>query len=386
MHGFGPSNPRRLAFLDALRGLAALYVLAFHLIFLGGAPLPPIGGTLLLTGPAAVNIFFMISAMSLCASSGDADAGPGARRRFWMRRFWRVVPLFYAVTIWQCLRLAGSPFSPSAGAVLANLTLAFGLMPAYYQAIAMAGWTVGVEILFYAVFPWLLKATRRPAGLATAWLASAALAYAAGPVMALLAPLGLAENLGQRYAIDSLLVRLPLFVTGMICFRIYSIAIQGKLLPRALGRVALVLSALGVCAWAGWEARFLVVTQTAPRLAPFASEAATHQLAQCALWGVLILGLAIAPTRLLVNRFSLYFGMVSYSTYLLHCPIILALRPVFARIGGTGLHPGITFFADAAVTLGVVAAAAWLSFRLVEAPGMRVGRYVAMRPDAPVAA
>ena len=85
--------PRKYAFIDALQGLAFLGVVACHLKpYVPG--LPPRLATLLENGDKGVQLFFMVSALTLFLSldtRGATDTRPTLA--FLLRRFFRIAPL-----------------------------------------------------------------------------------------------------------------------------------------------------------------------------------------------------------------------------------------------------------------------------------------------------
>ena len=95
---------------------------------------------------------------------------------------------------------------------------------------------------------------------------------------------------------------------------------------------------------------------------------------QAIIYSALLLGLAILPTPVFVNRVSLFAGKISFSIYLLHPPTIFFLIPVYRRIYGLGLPVSGSFLLCFAVTLGLVLPASLVTYHWVEAPGMKLGK------------
>jgi peptidoglycan/LPS O-acetylase OafA/YrhL len=106
-------------------------------------------------GTYGVSMFFILSGYSLAHAygrrfSGGLDAAiVGA---YFRRRFARLAPLFGSVVL---LSLAGRALAgrwPDPLPVLANLLLVFGLYdPAATPVVG--GWSIGVEVVFYILFP-----------------------------------------------------------------------------------------------------------------------------------------------------------------------------------------------------------------------------------------
>ncbi|MBN2974455.1 acyltransferase [Roseomonas aeriglobus] len=150
----------RLDSLDLLRGLCALAVAVFHYHSWGGLQFPSaFEGFLAICGTYGVSVFFVLSGFSLAHGYGDRFGDmvtASALLRYGRRRVGRLAPLFMAVVL---ASLAGKLLSgkdvPDIYAIAANLTLVFGFIdPA--QTPVIGGWSIGVEVVFYVVFPILL--------------------------------------------------------------------------------------------------------------------------------------------------------------------------------------------------------------------------------------
>src|SRR5437867_4319957 len=102
----GLSQKNRLDFVEALRGLAALYVVIFHLTQI---PTPHLETPFWLTkiigfGGSGVSLFFVVSAFTLTLSMRLHEQEAYATRRFYVRRVFRIVPLFYVWSILAWIR------------------------------------------------------------------------------------------------------------------------------------------------------------------------------------------------------------------------------------------------------------------------------------------
>ena len=96
---------RRLDFVDSLRGLAAIYVVVYHMVLLPEPNLlvPHWAQALAHHGGTAVRLFFVISAFSLCHTMKGHSGERGEIRNFYIRRLFRIAPLFYFMLRILCL-------------------------------------------------------------------------------------------------------------------------------------------------------------------------------------------------------------------------------------------------------------------------------------------
>lgn len=362
-----PAPPARLDFLDGLRGLAALYVVAFHAadwVEWGGRPLherPPFGLGLLAHGHAAVGVFIVLSGFCLMrpvVASGGRLAGGVAG--YLKRRARRILPPYYAATLLSLALIAAVPAlnRPSGTAwdrclpafrartLLAHALLTHNLDPRHRLKINAPHWSVATEWQIYFALPLLLIAWRR-LGIA----ATVALAVAAGLLPHLLLPAGKNYDTACPWY-------LGLFALGMAAAVVEGSAWRDRLPWRAiaiLGAAGLVLVLLDPRGSAGrwvywdrplWLRDAFVGLATSLGIVAMARDSASGRRA---------LGLSVLRSRPVAA-----LGTISYSLYLTHGPV-LAL--VHAATGGRSTADGLRLLA-----LGVPAslAAAWAFYGLVE--------------------
>ena len=92
---------------------------------------------------------------------------------------------------------------------------------------------------------------------------------------------------------------------------------------------------------------------------------------------LLILSLFLNPNRLIVNRFTRFFGTISYSLYLIHPFIVEPLKPVYVYIYGHTIYStDLSLFLCILLTLLIVTPVSLLTYHLIETPGIRMGKKV----------
>jgi peptidoglycan/LPS O-acetylase OafA/YrhL len=361
---------RRLDFVDSLRGIAALYVVAFHTALIPNPALavPHWAQEVVLNGGTAVTLFFVVSAFSLCHTMRSRDGKTRPAREFYVRRLFRIAPLFYAMLALTASRdvLTFGAWH-SAWSWAKCLFFIFNFFPGSETGIVWASWTIGVEMAFYAIFPLLFAQCTSLSSLAA--LAFAALLAAAG-FGELVLHLPVTSEVQASFFQFSVLRHLPVFIVGMMCWFIYDRYVEGREYAKSIG-AALILGSL----WAYYAYLHGALNLGFPDI----------YYQQALLYSALLIGLAILPSPIFVNRVTLLAGRISYSIYLLHPPIVFFLIPVYRRIYGLGLPVSVSFPLCLGVTLGVVTLAAMLTYRWIELPGMALGkRFLARGRAAPV--
>ena len=168
----------RIESLDILRGLMALSVAVYHLsIFTNLAAIGTRTNNLIaIFGNYGVEGFFIVSGFCFFYLYGETQWTLGELRRFHIKRFFRIAPLYYlAVALNLILR---QPVGPKATPrmLAENATLTFGLFHPNH-ALVLGGWSIGIEYVFYLAFPLLAFLTRRKAVLVILTLAFVGLAW-----------------------------------------------------------------------------------------------------------------------------------------------------------------------------------------------------------------
>ena len=159
--------------LDGLRALAVLGVVFFHVKWL--AP-----------GWLGVNLFFVISGFLITGILLDTRDSPGYFRRFYIRRFLRIFPIYYLLLAVVCAVLLFHGHAPGDMPYfflyLQNFVIANAhWMPAAPDDITHT-WSLAVEEQFYLVWPLavLLVTDRRKLQWLCAALFALALVFRAG--------------------------------------------------------------------------------------------------------------------------------------------------------------------------------------------------------------
>ena len=236
-------------FVDALRGLAALYVVTYHMVLVPRPILavPPVLNDLVMAGGSGVALFFVLSAFTLSMSMAKKKLTLDSIQDFYVRRIFRIVPLFL---VWLGLSLIRDKqlFSstPSWKDIVLNLSFLFNFFPEKHQGIVWASWTIGVEMAFYAIFPmvfWYGNSIRRCLFL---------LALAVGAEFVFQTVLDLSAippSTKASFSHMNIMHSLPVFIMGLLGFHIYQ---HLRLIApvRKCGYALCALSLIGLGVWA----------------------------------------------------------------------------------------------------------------------------------------
>lgn len=215
----------RLQSLDALRGLAILAVMALHVCGRFLPPASPLAG-LSSVGALGVQLFFLVSAFTMCHMWAQRAGEPHPRLRFLVRRAARIAPLFWvAMVSYVGIREAGLVSGAGQSGWLEwalTATFLHGLYPPAVNLVVPGGWSIGVEMSFYLLFPFLVVRLSTPLQCVTA----AALSYAVlGVGLALLERFVLAHAalashpMYREFFFFSIATQLPVFLLGMAVYR-----------------------------------------------------------------------------------------------------------------------------------------------------------------------
>ena len=300
-------SPKKTFFgVQALRGLAALLVVAHHSTQLWSVRMHPASASLGWgNGAAGVDIFFVISGFVMALTG--MGSRPMLATTFLRRRFVRVVPMYWLCTVLAIASLAMRYRSALSGRhelgflhVLASfLFLPTRNIAGQVAPVLAVGWTLSYEMFFYLIF-------------------ALALALAANPVR-LLIPLMIAISCIGAIHRDSwpaiTVLTQPIileFLAGSLLG--YAVLKHRQWNPLLLG----ILGPLG-----------LAVLLLVPR---------SNDLSRPLVWGLpaflIVSATVMLESRLapFIPRWLLRIGDASYSLYLIHLFVLNPLTTISPRI------------------------------------------------------
>lgn len=163
----------RIPELDGLRGIAILLVVVFH--YIGGVEHAPLGYwthrllSALTVGWSGVDLFFILSGFLIGGILLDARSCPHYFRPFYMRRVFRILPIYYSWTLIYAALIVGAlwllPGHFSAAPkdllqvplhLLFLQNMQYGMVPFPWLWFAVT-WSLAVEEQFYLLAPPLIR-------------------------------------------------------------------------------------------------------------------------------------------------------------------------------------------------------------------------------------
>jgi peptidoglycan/LPS O-acetylase OafA/YrhL len=327
--------------VDGLRAVAVLSVVLFHLF-----------KTALRGGYLGVDMFFVISGYLISAIIWrEAETGQFSAVRFYDRRIRRIMPallvLLLATTVASAVLLLPSDLLNYAKSLLATLIFAANVYfwrdtdyfsPAAEQKPLLHLWSLGVEEQFYILFPLLLLGLARYAP------------RRALPAIVLLTGGSLALNIGALFIGGAT----PAFF--LLPTRAWELGL-GAILALLPLRFAPRPAAANCASWTGALSVLLAIAAPVESFWWFPAALPAALGTALLIWG----GTreSPAPNRALRLPPIVFLGLISYSLYLWHWPIIVLSQYYL-------VHP--LSIAGKAAAFGSMAACATLSWRLVERP------------------
>jgi peptidoglycan/LPS O-acetylase OafA/YrhL len=398
-----PLGDRRIAGLEGLRGIAALSVLFFHLGLAASFKVVsgPIGIFILPLLNQGLTLFFVLSGFLLFRPFAAAIMEDRPLPRLWryaQNRLLRIYPAYIVVFTVTAL-VIGQAFVKGAiyglGAdnvgrlsdgqqILANLLLVQTFSPEYITSGLPVSWSLTTELTFYALLPlmagfalWMIRrGANRVVALACLPLTMAALGTGA-TFWSSTATIGMTSletgefQFGHTWSavlLRSLLGQADLFGYGMAAALIVVVLKTKGTDPISSAGRLLLIEAAAVVEFLGITLERAVLTNLSGIAAalvllavvsPSADDSRTNRLASALEW---------RPLRVT--------GLISYSIYLWHMPVLLWLITHHATFG----DDAGSMILNGALVLTMTLPLAALTYCLVERPALRLKKPRRMKP------
>jgi exopolysaccharide production protein ExoZ len=345
-----PQRHSDLSTVQALRGVAALLVVAYHAVNTWSLhALDSTAGKVWPNGSAGVDIFFVISGLVMVLSADRLAGRPDACRTFARQRIVRIVPLYWVMTTAKIAAVLAVPsLALRTRLDLPYVVGSYLFLPVYdstgnFFPVLPVGWTLTYEMMFYVL-------------VSVALLLRWPILAIAGPALGAFVLAGIA--VGSDGFANTIVAE---FVFGVLI----GIAIRrGLRLPPA---IAFILMCGGIA-----------ILVTGPVISGVLRPLTWGVPAWCIVAGAVALEDRLAPK---LPRWLLDAGDASYSIYLTHLFVIPVVYIAVAR-----LVPG-TLWLPAMVAGGLLASAAVgrLGYVWIEKPLLHWLRRPPVTPNVAIA-
>lgn len=354
---------QRYDYIDALRGIAIIAVLIAHTGLYSTIVYPSWFHNLteISVGPRGVQLFYVVSAFTLCLSfSKRKNMEKHVVRNFYIRRFFRIAPLFYLAILyylWQQNYWNHNPNDFSFLNIVTTFTFTNGISSNWINNIVFGGWSIAIESTFYMLFPFLFYIYRK-VSLRLALLITLTVSIIMQLLRLYLLSLPFIRHTPdiQTYTFQFFPSQLPLFLIGMIVFLI----MHENITSQIKRFTSLFLFVIGI----------VILEQT---LSPF-KLIAGHYIYGI-FFGLLLYYLSKHPITLLVNPILVYLGKISFSLYLCHIACYYWLH-YFGIDKYLPANPYINFTLRFFILLGFSSVVASVTFFTVETWGIILGKKI----------
>jgi peptidoglycan/LPS O-acetylase OafA/YrhL len=354
-----PTRRPELPLLTALRFFAAAEVVAFHVAQTRPGWARPVDflSGLVSGGYAAVIFFFVLSGFILAYVHTDERTACNVKAtRFWRLRFARIAPAYYLalllalpIVIQVTMQSQASGWSIAVG-LASVLLFVQAWWPAYVTFWNFPAWSLSVECLFYALFPWLARTLVRWPVMAVLAGSYALIALTCAYRIEFMSLATMGGQAPAHWLVPTFfpLLHLPLFVFGMALARLY---LSGRSLSPRLHAAML---GIGVA--------LLVLIFGGAWLLPswMLSDAVLAPIFALVIFGGAGAGSFVKP---LTSPLFILLGEASYSMYILHIPLRYCWDNLI-----DALRLSLTPWLNYPLYFGFVVVVSVVVFRQVETP------------------
>jgi len=360
-------GPGRMLGLDGIRGLAALYVVVYHIFVRAWAGYPganhaPFWAAWLSYGRGAVAVFIALSGFSLGLGPARSGWKFKSTAAYAHRRAWRILPPYWAALGFSLVMTWYVVAQPNLPVPTGKSVVVYGLL---VQDVFVVGspnrtfWSIAIEAQLYILLPVLLLVVRR----VSAWAM-------AGLVAAIVVTIGL---LGPHVALmNTALVKFTpdlavLFAVGLLAAGIVTAGERIRSWPWAGCALAAAVPVIALMVGRGalWSSRnlFWLDLAWAPAIGCFLTAVATSR--------------PRFVVRFLNSRIPRSLGSCSYSLYLTHEPIVIAV--CFGLVRGRVTAGTPMFLVLVAILLPVTVCFARMFAAVFEIPFQRHRGWIPLR-------
>lgn len=355
-------SSKKIAYIDSLRGVAILMVVTTHV----GAEI----ASGLFTGVAAygrmgVQLFFVMSALTLCMSLENRLNESAWVAKYFLRRYFRIAPVYYLGAILYLLIdiFVRQRFDAEFKDYIFHFAFLHAFFPDSFMKVVPGGWSIGVEFAFYFVFPLLYLYFCRGSLARVSSLFIMAIVLSTLNYLYLVNLKGYGNGLWD-YPYWSFLNNFPVFCAGLLLYAI-----------NANEKIAHVVSRGSIVGFACFSLISMIFWKSGGGLAVVAVPVVSSI-------SFVFLYYVFRTVKWLNFEWLQRVGQVSFSVYVFHFAIIsfvsFCLREYFSILAGD-----VLFMVMYVLVVAAVFCVAVMSERYIEKPFVRfAARITSQRPSA----
>lgn len=355
----------KLRYIDALRGIAIIMVIVVHTSQYGLKLTHALFDIVIAQGARGVQLFYLASAFTLFLSYNyRKEREVHTKRNFFIRRFFRIAPMYYLGIVYYIAQNGLGPRywladvdSISIGNIMSNIFFVHGAYPYYITSLVPGGWSITVEMTFYALVPFLVYRINNLRQAINFTLISVLILLVLRFILSDLSLISSAR-LWKEYLFLYFPNQLPVFGLGIIA---YFLIIKKDRKVSVLNIVLLIMVCL-----AQWGLSDFVLG---------------HMLISLLFLGLVYI-LSIWEIPLFVNKMTCFMGKISYSSYFVHFAVLYWLN----RLGFVNyieINSQLDSLLNLAIRLALVltftSVISYILYLLIEKPFMNLGKVILKR-------
>lgn len=358
---------KKLSYINALRAYAVLAVIMVHVGLRFEARFPEWANAIVVQGARGVQLFFILSAITLFlsmafrSSRGDTDLVD-----FFLRRFFRIAPLFYLATILYTVRDmvfnhflgGGYPEFHLANFLSTFAFLTNNLNPHWINQVVPGGWSITAEMAFYLFAPFLFKKIKNIRSASMFFLGSLGVMILMNGVYAASTHEIIAPDVLRSYLFYWFPNQLPVFALGIVSFFLIE-KTQDEQIKTTTGYTLITLALVGA----------IVLSQ-------LNISDNINYILYSILFVFVVWVFSRSNLKIFDNKVTSFVGKLSFSMYLTH---FLVIQLVGVITPSLGLSVPVEFLVHFSLTTIITIGVSYLSFRLIENPGIELGKRIIAR-------
>jgi peptidoglycan/LPS O-acetylase OafA/YrhL len=350
-------EPPKYAYIDSLRGFAIMLVLLVHTSQLvNRAHFSDRFISFLENGQLGVQLFYLVSAFTLMLSCQSREGEADFTKKFFIRRFFRIAPLYYLATVYYTFeRYLGfdiTHFNENLQHIpyvklVTGVFFVNGFYPTTINSYVPGGWSIAIEMTFYLLLPFLFHRIRQLTQGVYVLFFSILLAS----VFSVITKHPFFDRGG--FPMFNFVNQIPIFCLGIVAYFIFKDG-WNQIKSKDYLLIAFLF--------------FLACYLPLPYYLPYSM-----------FFFFLLLGLAQKSSILFVNGITVQIGKLSFSIYLVHFAVLYWSSHIYdlrTLVWDNALMYYLSYFLFYIVILFVSVLISYVTYTLVEKPGMKFGKRV----------